>query len=154
MDVDSLRRLTNAALGVVLQHTRDLELEQTRLDLERARMEREDFRNGGGPCTRFMHDDRTDPLYEKMYKYRILYPRAEYQKTARSTLKNCMSVCDRLQRDYELVMPPVARLARGGHFCPQGAKELLDELQFSSVEVEETADDGRGPMNLSLAWDV
>jgi hypothetical protein len=78
----------------------------------------------------------------------------EYQKAARSTLKNCLSVCDRLQRDYELVMPPVARLARGGHFCQQGAKELLDELQFSSVEVEEMADDGRGPMNLFLAWDV
>ena len=43
------RRLAAAAMGVVFGLSRDDELEKTRLDLERARMEREDFRQGNGP---------------------------------------------------------------------------------------------------------
>ena len=37
------RRLAAAAMGVVFDLSREEELEKTRLDLERARMEREDF---------------------------------------------------------------------------------------------------------------
>ena len=49
------RRLAAAAMGLAFGLSRDEELEKTRLDLERARMEREDFRNGAGPNTAFMH---------------------------------------------------------------------------------------------------
>ena len=49
------RRLAAAAMGLAFGLSRDEELEKTRLDLERARMEREDFRNGGGPNTYYMH---------------------------------------------------------------------------------------------------
>ena len=45
------RRLAAAAMGLAFGLSRDEELEKTRLDLERARMEREDFRNGAGPIT-------------------------------------------------------------------------------------------------------
>ena len=41
------RQLAAAAMGLVFALSRDDELEKTRLDLERARMEREDFRQGG-----------------------------------------------------------------------------------------------------------
>ena len=47
------RRLAAAAMGLAFGLSRDDELEQTRLDLERARMEREDFRTGGGPDAEF-----------------------------------------------------------------------------------------------------
>ena len=46
------RRLAAAAMGLAFGLSRDEELEKTRLDLERARMEREDFRNGGGETAR------------------------------------------------------------------------------------------------------
>ena len=52
------RRLAAAAMGLAFGLSRDEELERTRLDLERARMEREDFRQGGGPDTAFMHRAR------------------------------------------------------------------------------------------------
>ena len=55
------RRLAAAAMGLVLGLSRDEELEKTRLDLERARMEREDFRNGAGPKTTFMHYEVVTP---------------------------------------------------------------------------------------------
>ena len=51
------RRLAAAAMGLAFGLSRDEELEKTRLDLERARMEREDFRNGAGPNTWFMHSE-------------------------------------------------------------------------------------------------
>ena len=54
------RRLASAAMGFVFAMARDEKLEEldkTRLDLERARMEREDFRSGSGIDTSFMHDD-------------------------------------------------------------------------------------------------
>ena len=65
------RRLAAAAMGLALGLSRDEELEKTRLDLERARMEREDFRNGAGPDTAFMHwkRDRNFPaLWDEHYK--------------------------------------------------------------------------------------
>ena len=48
------RRLAAAAMGLAFGLSRDEELEKTRLDLERARMEREDFRNGAGPVTEML----------------------------------------------------------------------------------------------------
>ena len=48
------RRLAAAAMGLAFGLSRDEELEKTRLDLERARMEREDFRNGAGPNTEIL----------------------------------------------------------------------------------------------------
>ena len=48
------RRLAAAAMGLAFGLSRDEELEKTRLDLERARMEREDFRNGAGPITEIL----------------------------------------------------------------------------------------------------
>ena len=55
------RRLAAAAMGLAFGLSRDEELEKTRLDLERARMEREDFRNGAGPQTWFMHAEVVRP---------------------------------------------------------------------------------------------
>ena len=48
------RRLAAAAMGLAFGLSRDEELEKTRLDLERARMEREDFRYGKGPDTQMI----------------------------------------------------------------------------------------------------
>ena len=68
------RRLAAAAMGLAFGLSRDEELEKTRLDLERARMEREDFRNGAGPNTNFMHytrDRRFWTKFEESYNYRM-----------------------------------------------------------------------------------
>ena len=65
------RRLAAAAMGIAFGLSRDEELEKTRLDLERARMEREDFRNGAAPDTGIMHLKLVSPTdYEKCYKDR------------------------------------------------------------------------------------
>ena len=76
------RQLAAAAMGLVFALSRDDELEKTRLDLERARMMAEDFRNGGGPNTDFMHFAITEfdlPMdqYDRVYKYRM-NPRLKY----------------------------------------------------------------------------
>ena len=52
------RRLAAAAMGLAFGLSRDEELEKTRLDLERARMEREDFRNGAGPVMEILHESQ------------------------------------------------------------------------------------------------
>ena len=68
------RRLAAAAMGLAFGLSRDEELEKTRLDLERARMEREDFRNGAGPNTNFMHytrDRRFWTKFEESYNNRM-----------------------------------------------------------------------------------
>ena len=107
------RRLAAAAMGVAFGLSRDEELERTRLDLERARMEREDFRQGGGPDTSFMHHDyiRT-PLrrkeYEREYKY-MLQPRVKYQKTTRQVLKQTKQTCKALQNDLEFAVDALKR---------------------------------------------
>ena len=95
------RRLTAAAMGLAFGLGRDDELEQTRLDLERARMEREDFRNGGGPDTSFMHEvypHKTPKEYERMYKLLMKpYVHVQYQDTARKALKRSLQDCDVFQ---------------------------------------------------------
>ena len=112
------RRLTAAAMGLAFGLSRDDELEQTRLDLERARMEREDFRNGGGPETSFMHTvypHQTPKEYERMYKFLMKpYVHVEYQDTVRKALKRSLQYCDNLQEDLEVAVAALKRIAVSG----------------------------------------
>ena len=64
------RRLAAAAMGLVLGLSRDEELEKTRLDLERARMEREDFRHGNGPNVAFMQAETLESNEDDRRRYR------------------------------------------------------------------------------------
>ena len=116
------RRLAAAAMGLAFGLSRDDELEQTRLDLERARMEREDFRNGGGPDTAFIHLDPhkfalygVSEDYARKYKY-FLRPRVEYQKTARKALERSKGMCDALQEDLDVAVSALQRIAYSGNF--------------------------------------
>ena len=94
------RRLASAAMGLVLGLSRDEELEKTRLDLERARMEREDFRNGAGPNTDFMHYTMDRPYwtnFENCYRDRMT---AEKMITMRKNEQYREKQDGRLTRDY------------------------------------------------------
>ena len=152
------RQLAAAAMGVVFALSRDAELEKTRLDLERARMEREDFRNGGGPDTRFMHDapEKGSILkaqYARAYKYHMR-PIVEYQQTMREARRHSAKICDGLQEDLLMATQVLAQIARDGPRKRKAAISALDELGLDSKDVERSADDGRGGMKLGMAMDV
>ncbi len=111
------RRLAAAAMGLAFGLSRDEELEKTRLDLERARMEREDFRQGGGPDTKFMQTDVKDfspEVYERLYKYKMR-PDPRFEESARKKQKTLNEICDHLQYDLQLALAALKCIAlRGG----------------------------------------
>ena len=144
------RQLAAAAMGLVFALSRDDELEKTRLDLERARMEREDFRQGGGPDTQFMHVRHAE--YDRVYKY-CVRPRVEYQNTARKALKRSIAICDQVEFSLEMATHALARIARDGPRKRNVAISALDDLGLDSDEVERAANDGRGVMELGMAKD-
>ena len=138
------RRLVAAAMGLAFGLSRDEELEKTRLDLERARMEREDFRNGGGPNTRFIHSDvaryGTPKEYERVYKY-MMQPHVEYQDTARKALKKSDRMCEVLQEDLDLTVAALKRIAVCGNSeAVDEADDVLRALGYN--EETSTASDG------------
>ena len=151
------RQLAAAAMGLVFALSRDDELEKTRLDLERARMEREDFRNGGGPDTHIMHDapekgSLSQARYASAYKY-LMRPRVEYQNTARKILKWSITNFDHAQEDLQMATHALARIARDGPGKRYVALAALEALSFDSEEVERVANDGQGAMRLGLPND-
>ena len=143
------RRLVAAAMGLAFGLSRDEELEKTRLDLERARMEREDFRNGGGPDTAFIHRDphwnarygvskeihRKE--YERVYKY-MMRPHLEYQDTARKELKRSRQMCDVLQEDLEVAVASLKRIVVSGN--SEAADEATSALTAMGYNEETSAD--------------
>ena len=138
------RRLVAAAMGLAFGLSRDEKLEKTRLDLERARMEREDFRNGGGPNTAFIHSDvaryGTPKEYERVYRY-MMQPRVEYQDTARKALKRSRRMCDVLQEDLEVAVAALKRIAVSGN--SEAADEATSALTAMGYNEEaSTASDG------------
>ena len=142
------RQLAAAAMGLVFALSRDDELEKTRLDLERARMEREDFRQGGGPDTEFMHVRHAE--YDRVYKY-CVRPRVEYQNTARKALKRSIEICNGVEESLQMATQALARIARDGPRKRSVAISALDDLCLDSEEAERVANDGRGAMPLGLA---
>jgi hypothetical protein len=103
-------------MGLAFGLSRDEELEKTRLDLERARMEREDFRQGGGPDTKFMQTDVKDfspEVYERLYKYKMR-PDPRFQESAGKREKKTSEICDHLQHDLELAFAALKHIARHG----------------------------------------
>ena len=149
------RQLAAAAMGLVFALSRDDELEKMRLDLERARMEREDFRNGRGPDTHIMHDapvKGSQDYYDRAYKYHMR-PIVEYQQTTRKALKRSIEICDGLEESLLMATQALARIARDGPRKRNVAISALDDLCFDSNEVERMANDGRGIMELGMAKD-
>ena len=66
------RRLAAAAMGLAFGLSRDEELEKTRLDLERARMEREDFRQGNGPYVDMQEETlNSNDISPRRYRNRL-----------------------------------------------------------------------------------
>ena len=112
------RRLAAAAMGLAFGLSLDEELERTRLELERARMEREDFRNGGGPDTAFMHLEprhfETPQHFERHYKYRTR-PREEFQETARKAQKRSDDLAIIYENDMEIAVAALKRIASCGN---------------------------------------
>jgi hypothetical protein len=149
------RQLAAAAMGLVFALSREDELEKMRLDLERARMEREDFRNGGGPDTYIMHDAPVKGLqdyYARAYKYHMR-PIVEYQQTTRKALKHSTAICDGLEEQLLMATQVLARIARYGPRKRKVAISALDDLGLDSNDVERAANDGQGVMELGMALD-
>ena len=127
------RRLAAAAMGLAFGLSRDEELEKTRLDLERARMEREDFRNGAGPDTSFMHwkmckslcyKDRMNPFYATMNKRRRAHENALNE--TREDLEICEEEKEMLEHAVKVAKGMIVLAQRSKGKCRK-TEEMLEE---------------------------
>ena len=156
------RRLAAAAMGLVLGLSRDEELEKTRLDLERARMEREDFRNGAGPQTYFMHAEvvRQGPMtvdYNAWMSANKISMRESskmeleiYKKVARShnkvsdELVNARSLLARVAREH------LHKKRKLNDPIVNGIVEHFRKAHIDDEGVEEYANDDLGDVSIGL----
>ena len=151
------RRLAAAAMGVVFGLSRDEELEATRLDLERARMQSEDFRNGAGPDTAFMHYNVGRPytaMYETCYRERM-----KAGQTMRKNVEVRLKEHNETAADLRDARSLLAKVVRGNMLKKRTlsqttANKILDHFvnaQIEDNEVEEYADDGLGEIELGTS---
>ena len=151
------RRLAAAAMGLAFGLSRDEELEKTRLDLERARMEREDFRNGAGPDTTFMHwkmERIFTTTYETCYKDRM-----KAGDTMRKIDKVRLQEHHEAARDLVSARSLLAKVAREHIHKRQKLSEPtvneivqhFREADFSDDELEGYAGDGLGEVFVGLS---
>ena len=166
MDAATLSQLACAAAGIAAQLHRDeanaAALAAVTLDLERARMTAEDFRNGGGPNTAFMHW----PMNALAVQQRgALYPRLvalsrETMRDHERLLQRGLEHLDDLTELTSETLAVLARLvrARGSRSAVHGAMDAAEDLfnahGWSSRDVEAAAADGVGPMSLGLEADA
>ena len=148
------RRLASAAMGVVFALSRDEELEKTRLDLERSRMTTEDFRQGGGPDTSFMHRSTFKTLPPDVYGMLVCNRR----QTMRGMQRHVALELEQWQHQRREAAGALARIARA--FAGRDELVILEETQdffnayrYDSAEVREFAQDGRGDVDLDLDGD-
>ena len=147
------RRLAAAAMGLAFGLSRDEELEKTRLDLERARMEREDFRNGAGPDTSFMHwqvERLFVTTYEESYKERMTERysmrkmddvRLEEHKDTARDMFNARSLLAKVLRERQKLNEPTVN-------------EIVQHFREADINDEELvyyAGDGIGEVFLGLS---
>ena len=119
------RRLAAAAMGLVLGLSRDEELEKTRLDLERACMEREDFRNGEYTCS--LNYGQLSKEYNETFRD-LLSARSLLAKVVRENKRRKLS---------ESIITGIVQ-----HFR---------NADFDDDDVEEYAGDGLGEVSIGLS---
>jgi hypothetical protein len=113
-------------MGLAFGLSRDEELEKTRLDLERARMEREDFRQGYGPDTSFMHHDPSlysGDNYQRAYEYSVR-PR---QTTVRKTLDFANENIVALDEDRRVCVDALKRIKAQGSIAADALREVGED---------------------------
>ena len=146
------RRLAAAAMGLVLGLSRDEELEKTRLDLERARMEREDFRNGAGPVTEIRQESQVGwrkEHFARMYANGLL---SEETMNKRQRIQ-CVMIDD--MRD-DLV--PARTLLQKVHreyvqtkqLSDATVNEIVDLVIFSDTDVDSSHEDISSDVDVGL----
>ena len=150
------RRLAAAAMGVVFGLSRDEELEATRLDLERARMEREDFRNGAGPDTAFMHYDMGPfpAMYETCYRERM-----KAGHTMRKNVEVRLKEQNETAADLIEARSLLAKVVRGNMLKKRTLSqttanrivEYFSNAQFDDDDVEGYAGDGLGEIEIGTS---
>jgi hypothetical protein len=163
-------------MGFVFALARDEELDEldkTRLDLERARMEREDFRSGSGIDTRFMHEDVAkyggSNSYKNFYNYTMRREAPwQFEETARKRVKEELETIVQLKaaldkekkekEELKLALvdatQTMARILRGGPALELAEGFFLNEDPCHTNEaVEKFADDGKGRMDVGLGFD-
>ena len=124
------RRLAAAAMGLAFGLSRDEELEKTRLDLERARMEREDFRNGAGPATDVLQESQVGwgkEHFARMYAKQLLSD--ETVNKRRRTQDNSIDVMRmELEHAKTLMSSVISEIHRMREVSDSTHNEIVDFL--------------------------
>ena len=159
------RRLAAAAMVLAFGLSRDEELEKTRLDLERARMEREDFRNGAGPCTAFMHYTVDRPYwtnYEACYKDRMTAETSTMRKHDKDSEKLYGGLSEgfnKMSRDLvsartllaKVVLENITKRRKLSEPTVNGIVQHFRKADFDDDDVEEYANDDLGEVSIGLS---
>ena len=140
------RRLAAAAMGLAFGLSHDEELEKTRLDLERARMEREDFRYGKGPVTEMIQYSQvglTKEHFARIYA-NALNPSNE---TVNKRLRNEFRWFDEVRTDLEhakiLMSKVLSEKRRNGDVSHQTRYAITEFLYFpNDTDSSDDADIG------------
>ena len=140
------RRLAAAAMGLAFGLSRDEELEKTRLDLERARMEREDFRNGAGPVTDILQESQVGwgkQHFTRMYEKGLLSDetvnnRRRTQDNSfdemREDLERCGEEKEMLEHDVQVAKGMLVLAQRSKGNCRKTEKLLKEYFGADCME--------------------
>ena len=136
------RRLAAAAMGLAFGLSRDEELEKTRLDLERARMEREDFRNGAGPDTEMLQLCQVGwgkEHFARMYARALLPSNETVNKRLRTEYKSFDEIRDALDHARSLMSKVVSEIHKNGDVSHSTMNAIMDCIYF--VDDTDSSDD-------------
>ena len=141
------RRLAAAAMGLAFGLSRDEELEKTRLDLERARMEREDFRNGAGPDTEMLQQSQVGcgkKQFARMYATALLPSDTTVNKRrseqdyvideTREDLERCEEEKEMLEHDVDVAKGMLVLAQRSKGKCRKTEKMLEEYFGVHCME--------------------
>ena len=141
------RRLAAAAMGLAFGLSRDEELEKTRLDLERARMEREDFRNVAGPDTEMLQASQVNlgkNNFARMYATALnpsnstVNKRRRAQQNAldetREDLEYCEEEKEMLEHDVKVAKGMLVLAQRSKGKCRKTEKMLEEYFGADCME--------------------
>ena len=146
------RRLAAAAMGLAFGLSRDEELEKTRLDLERARMEREDFRNGAGPITEILHTSSigwAKEHFARMYAMQLLSE--ETVNKRRRTQNEMFDIMrDELVPTRTLLQKVHREYVQTHQLSQATVNEIIDLDIFSDIDADSSHEDISSDVDVGL----
>ena len=145
------RRLAAAAMGLAFGLSRDEELEKTRLDLERARMEREDFRNGAGPTTEMLQLSQVGwgkEHFARMYAMQLRSDKTvnKRRRTQDNSIvvmrEDLASAREELEHAKTLMSSVISEIHRMREVSDSTHNEIIDFLGVRPGDYADSSDDG------------